>query len=527
MPDAQTLCATQADCDDGAFCNGPEQCSPSDAAADASGCVAGTPPCAEACEESDDSCFACPDMDGDGHTDQACGGDDCDDSDASRFPGNTEVCDMNNHDEDCDIGTVGRSADADLDVDGFLSATCCNEEPGGQLRCGPDCDDTRADVRPGNTELCEPDGADEDCDGQVNEGCTCINGATRDCSEGGSLGACGEVVQTCVAGDWPPTCPTSTGSEICDGTIDEDCDGSVDEGFECCLGDVEDCSNPCLAPGEASRTCLANNTWGFCGAPETCNYCDDDGDGTLADDQALADTTASGDVAQDGMPYGDAGAYVAGKRSLVDFAASDVASAIALDAGQRIRLGYGTLVVTGDATAFCSEVPTAPAGWALFVLRAEDDVAAMDAPLDASAVESGAPPNQNGVAVTHALTRIGSTNQKEFVLLRRGAAESVLASTTFGHLCTGSSATVIHRLAITPDDPSTAIDELTICAHGVSPTAFQIGCCSEFGQAAGECPIQFSVGDRVIIGAGAVKVGNPLVSVRAAVDYEQTATCAP
>src|SRR5262245_1363283 len=62
-------CATDADCDDGLFCSGPERCAPGDPAADARGCVAGAPPCTgEPCDEDGDVCAsACTtDADGDG-----------------------------------------------------------------------------------------------------------------------------------------------------------------------------------------------------------------------------------------------------------------------------------------------------------------------------------------------------------------------------------------------------------------------------------------------------------------------------
>jgi hypothetical protein len=54
---------------------------------------------------------SCPanvrDCDGDGRAAIAHGGDDCDDLDARRFPGNAEVWDETNHDEDCDASTTG------------------------------------------------------------------------------------------------------------------------------------------------------------------------------------------------------------------------------------------------------------------------------------------------------------------------------------------------------------------------------------------------------------------------------------
>ena len=50
-----------------------------------------------------------------------CGGNDCDDRDPNRFPGNPEVCDPRGIDEDCDPKTVG---EVDKDGDGFISSLC-------------------------------------------------------------------------------------------------------------------------------------------------------------------------------------------------------------------------------------------------------------------------------------------------------------------------------------------------------------------------------------------------------------------
>ncbi|MBN2497801.1 MAG: proprotein convertase P-domain-containing protein [Deltaproteobacteria bacterium] len=60
---------------------------------------------------SDGTCSAiCPDADGDGYFDRACGGEDCDDSDARVHPGSEEVC--NGRDDDCN-GLVDDAADCE------------------------------------------------------------------------------------------------------------------------------------------------------------------------------------------------------------------------------------------------------------------------------------------------------------------------------------------------------------------------------------------------------------------------------
>lgn len=146
-------------------------------------------------------------------------GGDCDDSNASIFPGVTEVC--NGLDDDCDgdedngvepatwyfdgdgdgfgtplttnvgctapegyvsAGTDCNDADTtinpdtlwypDADVDGFgdtTKPTASCEQPEGSIRDGTDCDDNRADVSPSGQEVCDDVNADEDCDGVVDD----------------------------------------------------------------------------------------------------------------------------------------------------------------------------------------------------------------------------------------------------------------------------------------------------------------------------------------------------------------------
>jgi len=83
--------------------------------------------------------------------------DDCDDADPTVYPRRKESCD--GVDSDCSAGG-GRELTEDADGDGYVAvgATCV----AGPLAAG-DCDDTRADVSPAATEVCN--GRDDDCTG--------------------------------------------------------------------------------------------------------------------------------------------------------------------------------------------------------------------------------------------------------------------------------------------------------------------------------------------------------------------------
>lgn len=151
-------CDEDSQCNDGVYCNGQEFCQDQT-------CIEGKVPCADgqSCSEQNESCESLCDVeedaDGDGFRAIECGGSDCDDSNSNRYPGNPEVCDDLGIDEDCDEKTVGSR---DADRDGYVDQACCNGS-----NCGEDCDDSDSRVHPNEGEQC--DGKDNDCDGEIDE----------------------------------------------------------------------------------------------------------------------------------------------------------------------------------------------------------------------------------------------------------------------------------------------------------------------------------------------------------------------
>jgi hypothetical protein len=161
----------------------------------------------------------------------------------------------------------------------------CNgdvDETFGSESCGQgDCAVTEDVCQGGVVVECEPlepvddvedcDGADDDCDGQVDEGCTCTNGATQPCYTGpmgtAEIGVCSGGTQTCVGGQWSDCAgQVLPGNEACN-AIDEDCDGNVSEGT---------CSSPnALSSCQSGNCVISSCTSGFsnCDASTT-NGCE-------------------------------------------------------------------------------------------------------------------------------------------------------------------------------------------------------------------------------------------------------------
>jgi large repetitive protein len=173
------------------------------------------------------------DLDGDGYTD----GEDCDDGNAAVSPASAELCD--GIDNDCN-GEIDEDVTdvfyLDGDGDGYgdenETVDAC-DAPEGYVPSASDCDDGNPEAHPGANEIC--DGADNDCNGTVDDG---FGGIFYEDEDGDGYGT-GEGTEACgiaegqseEGGDCDDTNSSvyPESEEICDG-IDQDCDGEIDDG---------------------------------------------------------------------------------------------------------------------------------------------------------------------------------------------------------------------------------------------------------------------------------------------------------
>jgi len=242
------------------------------------------------------------DLDGDGYA----GCEECDDTNAEIHPDALEICD--GVDQDCDgeldeDPTDGQTWYRDVDADGFGDASdafdAC-EQPEGYSADATDCDDTRDDIHPDATEICN--GLDDDCDGDIDS--TAVDALTWYVDVDGD--GYGSTVSTTLSCDQPSGYAAT--DDDCDdddtaynpGAAEDDCSDPNDYNCDGATGYVDGDGDGWAACEECDDSDADVNPDGT----ELCDSVDNDCDGTVDEDDAEDAATYYADT--DGDGYGDA-----------------------------------------------------------------------------------------------------------------------------------------------------------------------------------------------------------------------------
>ena len=276
---------------------------------------------------------------------------DCDDAAADVNPGETEVCDAANVDEDCsgtaDDADAGVDTStqttwyADADGDGYgdaaVSSLLC-DQPSATVTDATDCDDAAADVNPGEIEVCDAADVDEDCSGTADDADAGVDTSTQTTWYADADGdGYGDAAVSSLLCDQPSATVTDATDcddaaadvnpgeiEVCDAAdVDEDCSGTADDadaGVDTSThttwsidadGDLHLASSPAtvsqcdepsatgseryLESGEerSGTDCDDTDASISPSATETCDGADNDCDGTIDNDSEVLGSAAA------------------------------------------------------------------------------------------------------------------------------------------------------------------------------------------------------------------------------------------
>jgi hypothetical protein len=301
---------------------------------------------------------------------------------------------------------------------------------------------------------------DDDGDGTADDGFACPQGSGMACTTG-----CGTAGMRPCRADCSGYEACRAMVDVCNG-CDDDVDGVPDNGpgLSCERAAVRGCSTACGTFGTqaCNMTCTGYSACGA--ASETCNYCDDDADGTVGDEISLATemvSTSAGNCAQ----------YTLTSASCADPTATLTQATMAPDFGsiwqnQTIPFGYGTveLNIEIDSAAIFPGMGYPSGGFAVLLV---DDTGGM---LNTTPGTLGVPYDREGIAIEwrYTQTRPGMEEVDQITVRRlTGSGTGVdlgqfnVGFSACGGACQLNSDAAMSpraqhlRIRYTPDDPRT------------------------------------------------------------------------